>query len=446
MFFRVAERHLSPYGINLGPPTNCRPRLIVSPLDQDTARAPLEGHPTPWTFVCPRSIYYNTRWVADGVWEEACRDLPGTVFWLGNHSPAPPGLVDLHMKRALQVMRVLPHADLLVTVDTGPMHMAAAVGVPCLVIEQSSLPRFHLNDQNDYDVVTQDLNCLHCMKLRCPKSSSRPPCQYPVPERIAAAIRRRLGGVGKVSVVIPTYKAPSGRMNRCLQAILPQVDEVITTRDANGVVAADLLKDPKLRHVQSDRGKLGFGRNVNFGVRHARGEFVLVLNDDCYLKADAVAAMVREMKDESVGIVGHFLRYPNGQICHGGKFRSPGMRGWGLTDNRAYHPTIKEPCEVENVTGTSIMLRRKAFYDAGGFDEDFFLYCEDDALCMQMRQRGWRVMYTPYAEGVHDEAATSSALAKSGNIIPWVNESCDMFWRKWGWWLKENANTIPGHF
>jgi O-antigen biosynthesis protein len=158
------------------------------------------------------------------------------------------------------------------------------------------------------------------------------------------------------------------------------------------------------------------------------------------LAANAVKLMMDETLNPDVGLVGHFLRYPDGRICHGGKFRNPGMKGWGLRDNREFHPTIKEPCFMENVTGTSMLFRRKAFYHAGCFDEDFFMYAEDDALCLQLRRAGWRIRYTPLAKGVHDEAATSRAVARRGDIMPWVHDGNRAFAQKWAWWFQQYPN------
>jgi GT2 family glycosyltransferase len=447
MFFGVAGRQLLPLGIQLGSPTNCRPRLGTRGDAMAAVISRLSVHSKPWVFICPRSNSYASRTISDGVWLGACKEMAGTKFWLGNHGPAPEGIVDLKTGSIDQTADYLAAADLLVTVDTGPMHIAAAINIPVIAIEQSSSPRLHLTDQTDYSVVSPALSCLNCQQWKCPINEWHPPCQDPDPMAIAEAVGRRLAGLGKVSCVIPTHNQTSRILNRCLEAVVSQVDEVIVTRGMDGQVPADVFKHEKIRHIIAPGSRIGFGKNVNFGVRHSHGEFVLILNDDCYLEHDAVSHLIEHMKDPKVGVVGHFLKYPDGRICHGGKFRKKGMRGWGLTDNRMFHPSIKEPVQMENVTGTSILVRRLAFYDVHGFDEDFFLYAEDDALCMQMGARGWKIMYTPFAKGIHEEAATTRRTAKGGDIMrDYVHASNRLFEDKWGWWLTKNVNTIPGVF
>ncbi len=146
------------------------------------------------------------------------------------------------------------------------------------------------------------------------------------------------------------------------------------------------------------------------------------------------------MRSPSVGIVGHLTRYPDGRICHGGKIRSRGHRGWMLLDNRQQHHSIREPRRMENVSGTSVLVRRTAFYAIDGFDEDVFLYSEDDNMCLAMQQAGFSIWYTPHATAIHEEAATNAKHFSMGTLLADANK---VFERKWGWWLDENLNKLP---
>jgi len=57
--------------------------------------------------------------------------------------------------------------------------------------------------------------------------------------------------------------------------------------------------------------------------------------------------------------------------------------------------------EVDWVSGASLMLRRKALEETGLLDENFFLYFEDNDLCLRLRQKGWKVYFNPKVEVVH---------------------------------------------
>jgi GT2 family glycosyltransferase len=372
------------------------------------------------------------------------RLVPGTKFWLGTDDP-PKGITDLRIKAIGELPLWLSCADLLVSVDTGPLHVAAAVGTPCIAIEQASSPDLHLSDQRDFMAIRHpDLDCLNCQKNVCPKAAHIPPCQAYPPELIAEMVNKRLRSMFSedVTAVIPIFRPPFERLKRCLEHVLPQVSEVIVTLDSGGVIPAGVPRGTNIRYVQHRSPNLGFGRNVNFGARHANGRHLLILNDDVFLKPDAVSKLKECMKPDT-GIVGHLLFYENGTIQHGGKYRIRGMRGWGHVDHRRYLPTIKTPVECENVTAASMLVRRKAFYDARGFDEGFFMYAEDDAFCLQVRQKGYRVIYTPLASGMHLESQSSK---QRPDFHDRIKEGNQLFWKKWGWWIEKNINTIPGTF
>ena len=325
MFVSKANQQLQRQGINLGAPTNCKPHMTVTLPERETARAKFNQYPRPWVFVCPRSESYAVRRVADGVWKEIAERVRGTKFWLGFH-PAPKGFVDLKVKHFDNVIVWLSVADMLITVDTGPMHVAAALGIPVVAIAQSSFPSLHLNDQNDYIELSPKLDCLNCQKNLCPINEKIPPCNYINPEFVASWANARLSGQGMVSVVIPTYNAPAERLNRCIAAVLNQADEIIVSVDVGGKVAEGAMRHEKVRYVHRPLGENAFGRNCNFGARHTNGEFIWFLNDDCFVEPNCAEAMLACMAP-GVGMVGHLLYYPDRRIYCGGKYRDKGQRG-----------------------------------------------------------------------------------------------------------------------
>lgn len=443
MFFEAAQLQLRARGINIGEPLNCKPKILVGEPTKQAAIARFRDFARPWVFVCPRSDSYNVRQVPDGIWQEAASKIAGTKFWLGRH-PAPGNFIDLRCQHFDNVIEFLSAADLLVTVDTGPMHVAAALGIPVVAICQSSSPELHLNDQNDFITISPKLDCLNCQQNVCPKVQHLPPCQQIDPELIAqwanARLRHRYSE--DVSAIVPIYQPEVGTLNRCLAQVVDQVDEVIVTGEGYSRVPVGALQHPKIRYVQKFVNRIGYGRNANFGARHSNGKYLLLLNDDVFLEPDAVRRMKEEMQSE-VGIVAHLLRYPDGTIYHAGKMRSPGMRGWGHVDLRHRDPTIKQPCDMENVCGASVLVRREAFYGINGFDEDFFIYAEDDDFCLRMRRAGWRIRYTPHASGIHLEHQSTNKL---GPAMDHVQKANAIFTRKWGAYLEHNLNRIPGTF
>jgi ADP-heptose:LPS heptosyltransferase len=298
------------------------------------------------------------------------------------------------VKSFRDLMGAIAVCDLLITPDTGPMHVGAALGVPMVVVEQSIDVRLRLNDQTDYVRVATYLDCSPCNEFTCPINPGKPPCQNVFVDKVVNEAKRRLNRP-KVSAIIPTMSG-----ERRLPAVVAPLDayELIVTGDGNYSGPADL---------PSTRQRLGYGKTCNRGARASTGEWLLFLNDDCYLAPDAVEKMLEAATDDT-GVVGCLLRYSDGRIWHGGMVRIPGQ--FGHIDHGKTTPSINRVVEMEAVTFAAALVRRKAFYEVGGFDERYDCYCEDTDLCLRIRERGWKVKYTPFAEGVHDESQTTSPM------------------------------------
>lgn len=449
IFVNKANQQIAGYAIALSR-FNCRPRLDLSINSQRTVTDVMEKHPRPWVIICPRSNFYRVRQVQDGVWSQIVSGIKGTCFWLGNHGPAPKGVVNLKAQHLDHVMEWIGAADLMISVDTGPMHIAAAVGTPLVIIGQSNDPTLRLNNQNDFTVVSPDLSCLNCQKNICPVNEWTPPCNNIPPQLVIEAANQRLDGDGRVSTVIPTWKPPADRLNKCISAVVEQVYEVIVSVDIGGIIPPGVIQHAKVRYVHrpANIGRNSFSANCNFGARHTSGEFVHFLNDDCYLEAGAIQACMDEMSDDRVGLVGHLLRYGprsprTGKINHGGKFRNPGAPCFGLFDWGQWHPTVKIPMDVECVTGTSILVRRSALYDINGWNEEYIFYGEDDDFSMEMRRHGWKIRYTPHAMAIHDEAQTTY---HTGKLNEWMHHGHNLLAQRWGEYFRWNKSRIPGDF
>lgn len=152
IFIERANQQLSSKGIFIENSIQCTPRLEVPESVKGKLRNILRRHPKPWVMVCPRSNSFVNRTVPDEIWNQAAGAISGTKFWLGT-SIAPSNFVDLLCTSMVQVTEWLSVADLLLTVDSGPMHVAAALRIPIVALEQSSSPDLHLTDQTDHVVL-----------------------------------------------------------------------------------------------------------------------------------------------------------------------------------------------------------------------------------------------------------------------------------------------------
>lgn len=443
-FAQMFIEHANHGPVKLPPARNFAPRMILEPHELVEFYEVLKSWPKPWTMICPRSDSHLNRTIPDQTWMEAADKIVGTKFWIGRH-PAPPNIVDLGCRHFDNTIRYLGLADLLVTVDTGPMHVAAALGVPVVAIEQQSDPELHLSDQVDFVKIRQPfMPCLNCQDLICHIHSQNPPCQKIDPGIIATAANKKLEMVTTdgVSAIVAVWNPKLDKLNRCLEALLPQVQEIIVTSELRAGAPSGMIQNGKIRVVQHRHSGIGYGRNANFGARHSSNKWLAFVNDDCYLQPGVIEHLKSLMRDD-VGIVGHLLRYPDGKIQHGGTYRNPGDLGFGHVDHFATETRYKEPLEMENVTGASILVRREAFYQVGGFDEEYGLYCEDTDFCMKMRQAGWKIMFTPLALGIHDEHSSTFQKPEVHQIMA---RSHAIFGRKWKWYFDKNKWVVPGSF
>ena len=122
MFFQRANDQLAKLSMAAGLPVNCKPHLIFPKEREQTFYEKLRPYPKPWLGVCPRSNNYLVRQIPDYLWQTVAARVNGTCFWLGNHAPAPPGFVDLGIRDLDCLTGFLATVDLLVSVDTGPVH------------------------------------------------------------------------------------------------------------------------------------------------------------------------------------------------------------------------------------------------------------------------------------------------------------------------------------
>jgi GT2 family glycosyltransferase len=172
-------------------------------------------------------------------------------------------------------------------------------------------------------------------------------------------------------------------------------------------------RDERVRVVYN-RANLGFGAAVNRGALHARGERLLVLNPDCLVQPDTLTRMIAYM-DVHTGIVGAVVCDSEGRPDPASRRRDPllaralrtklGRGGDGGIDIHGPMPQGAE--EVEIVSGAILLIPRNVFERVGGFDETFFLHCEDMDLCRRVRDSGYRVLLAGDVRVLHGKGGSS---------------------------------------
>lgn len=156
-------------------------------------------------------------------------------------------------------------------------------------------------------------------------------------------------------------------------------------------------------------GGFNYSRLVNVGARAARGEYLLLLNNDTeVISADFIEEMLGYLQRPEVGVVGAKLYFRDGLTQHAGMLVGP--YGAVCHPNQDFPPSREgylaravRPGNFSAVTGACQMVRRAVFDEVGGYDESFAVGFNDVDFCFRVREAGYLVTFTPYAELHHYE-------------------------------------------
>ena len=165
-------------------------------------------------------------------------------------------------------------------------------------------------------------------------------------------------------------------------------------------------------------GNLGYGTAVNRGIAAVAPdqEYVLVANPDVVWGPGSIDALLEAARRwPGAGTLGPLIRDPDGAVYPSARHLPSLVRGgmhavvgfaWKANPwTKSYRQEHTEPSErpVGWLSGSCLLLRRKAFDAIGGFDERYFMYMEDVDLGDRLGRAGWLNVYVPGSEILHDK-------------------------------------------
>jgi GT2 family glycosyltransferase len=217
----------------------------------------------------------------------------------------------------------------------------------------------------------------------------------------------------RVSIIIPTRDAPDV-FGRCLKSIFektsyPSFEIIVMDNETTDPAALDLMKKYSVRRIPWP-GLFNFSRANNEGAAAATGELLVFLNNDTeIIRDDWLEHLAYYGEQPDVGAAGALLAYEDQTVQHAGV--ALGMRGTAdhimrrfPRDVDGYAGSLVCAREVSAVTGACLMIRKPLFEEIGGFNPHFFTAYQDVDLCLRLRARGLRVIYTPQAFLLHHES------------------------------------------
>jgi len=217
-------------------------------------------------------------------------------------------------------------------------------------------------------------------------------------------------------------------LGECLDTLLAGLEhsglsaEVWVVDNGSTDGSADMVRQrfPGVHLIAHDEN-LGFAAANNLALRQvdlvgeAAPRHILFLNPDTRVVGDALGVLVRFLDSTPrAGVAGARLVYDDGAFQHSA-FAFPGLIQifldffplYRLLDSRLngrYPRSLYEaglPFAVDHPLGAAFLVRREAWLQVGGFDERFFMYCEEIDLCRRIKGAGWEVYCVPQAEIVH---------------------------------------------
>ncbi|WP_343651676.1 glycosyltransferase [Stenotrophomonas sp.] len=224
----------------------------------------------------------------------------------------------------------------------------------------------------------------------------------------------------QVSIVIPVYNHVQHTL-ACLRALAahpPAVPcEILVVDDGSSDQTTQWMpRISGLRYeVRAQNG--GFIEACNDGVSRARGDHVVLLNNDTVPQPgwlDALLDTFHSVPD--AGLVGSQLLYPDGRLQESGGVIFRDGSGWSYGRfEAADDPRYASLRDVDYCSGAALMLPRALWQQLGGFDTRYKpAYYEDTDLAFRVRAHGLRVLVQPASRVVHDEGTSNGTDTGSG--------------------------------
>jgi GT2 family glycosyltransferase len=247
-------------------------------------------------------------------------------------------------------------------------------------------------------------------------------------------VRYPIRGLPLVSILIP-MRNKWELLDRCLKSIgaktlYRRYEVIVIDNQSDEQASLAYLESIADRHrVLRFDGEFNFAKINNFASTHARGDYLLFLNNDAeVIHPEWLTVMLEHAQRPEVGAVGAKLLYPDGSIQHAGVVIGiRGMSGHVFRGQTNSDPgDIRLPDLVRNcsaVTAACVMVPRRVFEEVGGFDERLRVDYNDIDLCLRIRRGGYLVVYAPRAVLLHQEAATRRELHPP--------EDHELFRRRW---------------
>ncbi len=240
-------------------------------------------------------------------------------------------------------------------------------------------------------------------------------------------IQKNLRASKKLSIIIVSYNVREflEQALRSIERAVRDIDHEIFIVDNNSADgSADMVakKFPNI-HLLCNTENLGFARANNQVLKKCSGEYICLINPDTIVQEDTFIKLLAFMEDRpEAGMVGCKILNPDGtlQLACRRSFPTPWVAfskiiglAWLFPRSRLfgrYNLTFldeNEIAQVDAISGSFMLVRKKAVDEVGPLDESFFMYGEDLDWCYRINKAGWKIYYVPITKIVHFKGESS---------------------------------------
>jgi len=259
---------------------------------------------------------------------------------------------------------------------------------------------------------------------------------------------------GKNTTLIIVNYNSSKNTNKLLLSlkkhIYLDINEIIIIDNNSKDIKNLNINDPKIELIKNNKN-FGFAKAVNQGIDKSKNDCLILLNPDTTIINNNLLKTIKLINsDKNIGIIGGKIKYEHKKIFTAnnaptfltGLFEFTNLKK--IFPNNKYtsnfwpekNQKITKPIEVSGICGAYLIFRK---YDKKGkinyFNEDYFLYLEDLDFCLNMKSKGFKIIFDPRSEVFHIGGASSKNK---------YNMALDHWYKSRKIFFKSHLNRVEG--
>jgi GT2 family glycosyltransferase len=260
-----------------------------------------------------------------------------------------------------------------------------------------------------------------------------------------------------VSIIIPTRNCKA-LVKQCIESLYALTDYnnfevLLVNNDSDNIESIEYFKQLALNSkvkLLNYNAAFNYSAINNFAVKHAKGDVLLFMNNDIELLHKGwLEEMVIQAIREDIGCVGAKLYYPNMTIQHAGVI----VGLWGCAghshkhfkhNDSGYMGRLNVVQNYSAVTAACLAVRKTVFNEVKGFNEENLTVAFNDVdLCLKIQDKGYRNLWTPYAEMIHHE---SSSRGSEDTPEKKIREAKEIAYMQSIWHLDTKTDPAYSHW